>query len=399
MHKHTYFTGQPILAQIIKMIPRSMVSRLARTHQADYYCKRFYSWDHLVTMLFATFSQCQSLREITTGMLAAQGKLLHLGLVHTPRRSTLSDANRKRPEEFFAELYHQLVAHYLKRSPDSRSGIYIVDSTTISLFSDVLANAGRPGKDGRRKGGVKAHTLIRSEHNQAEFVRLTSAASHDTPFLRQLKLPKDSIICFDKGYIDYELFARWSTPQIHIGFVSRLKKSAIVEPLKQLSLTKKDKTAGVKSDQWVRFGHTSHKQVSRFEGRLIHFADPATGKELSFISNLAGHSAHQIAQIYRQRWQIELLFKRIKGAYPLRYFLGETPNAIKIQIWCALIADLLIGLLQHSHKKKWSYANLRAMIRLHCFSYVGLHAFLINPVKALLATKVQNHSELSLFPP
>lgn len=376
-----------------------MVSRLTRKHQADYYCKRFYSWDHLITMLFATFSQCQSLREVTTGMLAAQGKLLHLGLAHTPRRSTLSDANKRRPEKFFSELYHGLAAHYLKRSPDSRNGIYIVDSTTISLFSDVLANAGRPGKDGRRKGGVKAHTIIRSEHNQAEFVRLTAAARHDTPFLRELKLPKGSIICFDKGYVDYELFARWTTPQVNIGFVSRLKKNAIVEVLEQLPLTQADKTAGVISDQRVKFGHTCHSQVSRFEGRLIHFTDPKTGKELAFISNLADHNAHQIAQIYRQRWQIELVFKRIKGAYPLRYFLGETPNAIKIQIWCALIADLLIGLLQRNYKKKWSYANLRAMIRLHCFSYVELNAFLINPVKALLATKEQNYGELTLFPP
>lgn len=199
--------------------------------------------------------------------------------------------------------------------------------------------------------------------------------------------------------MDYELFAQWTTPEINIGFVSRLRKNAIVEVLEQLPLTKEDKAAGVISDKQVIFGHTSHKQVSRFQGRLIHYKDPQTGKELAFISNLADHSAHHLAQIYLKRWQIELLFKRIKGAYPLRYFLGETPNAIKIQIWCALIADLLIGLLQRIYQKKWPYTNLRAMIRLHCFSYVELHAFLINPIKALLAVKSQNDYELDLFSP
>lgn len=135
-----------------------MVSRLARKHQTDYYCKRFYSWDHLITMLFATFSQCQSLREITTGMLAAQGKLRHLGLVNTPRRSTLSDANTRRDEGFFAELYHLLVAYYLKRSPDSRSGIYITDSTTISLFSEVWP---MPDVGAKTAGAKVALKLIR----------------------------------------------------------------------------------------------------------------------------------------------------------------------------------------------------------------------------------------------
>lgn len=376
-----------------------MVSRLAHTYKSDHYCKRFYSWDHLITMLFATFSQCQSLREITTGMLAAEHKLQHLGLRHTPRRSTLSDANKRRPEQFFADLYHQLVKQYVLRSPDSRRGIYIVDSTTISLFSDVLANAGRPGSQGTRKGGVKAHTLIHSAHNQAEFVRLTSAASHDTPFLRQLNLPPGSIICFDKGYVDYKLFAHWSGSSQNIGFVSRLKRNAVVEILASLPITQEDAAAGVISDSRVRFGHTSHKRITRFEGRLVHYRDPESDKEFKFISNLKTHDAAQIAHIYRQRWQIELLFKRIKGAYPLRYFLGETPNAIKIQIWCALIADLLIGVLQRKYKKKWSYANLRAMIRLHCLSYVELKAFLEDPVKALLKTNAQQQQNLSLFPP
>lgn len=404
MSKHTHFTGQPILAQIINFIPRSMVNKLARRHKADHYCKRFFSWDHLITMLYATFSGCQSLREVTTGMLAAEGKLRHLGLGHTPRRSTLADANHRRPEQLFGELYHGLAKHYFKDSPDSRTGsgrgkpIYIVDSTSISLFSDIMANAGRPSSDGRRKGGVKAHTLIRSDHNQPEFVVLTPASRHDTPFLRQLKLPKGSIICFDKGYVDYALFADWSEPDHKIGFVSRLRVNAAVEVLENRPVPEAERAAGVLSDQRIMLGHTTHKQVRRFQARLVHFQDPVSGKEFRFLSNLFAHSGCQIAAMYRQRWQIELVFKRIKGAWPLRYFLGDSPNAIKIQIWCALIADLLMGLLQRQHRRRWSYANLRAMIRLHCFSYVDLGAFLRDPLKALLQQNSQQTYALSLFP-
>lgn len=405
MSKHTYFTGQPVLAQIINFIPRSLVNRVARRHGADHYCKRFFSWDHLITMLYAHFSGCQSLREVITGMLAAEGKLRHLGLTHTPRRSTLSDANNRRPEAFFEELYHQLARRFLKGLPDSRGArhaakpIYIADSTTISLFSDVMANAGRPGADGRRKGGVKAHTLIRSDHNQPEFVVLTPASRHDTPFLRKLNLPEGSIICFDKGYVDYSLFAQWTEPNHPIGFVSRLRANAAVEVLENLSVPEDARSTGVLSDQRIMLGHTSHKQVQRLEARLVHFRDPASGKEFRFLSNLLTPSACQIADIYRRRWQIELVFKRIKGAWPLRYFLGDSPNAIKIQIWCALLADLLMGILQRSHSRRWSYANLRAMIRLHCFSYVELGAFLKDPVKALLQQNQQQSYTLSLFPP
>lgn len=401
MSKHTYFTGQPVLAQIIKLIPRSMVYRLARQHGTDRYCKHFFSWDHLITMLYAHFSGCGSLREVTTGLLAAEGKLRHLGLTHTPRRSTLSDANNRRPAAFFADLYHQLAHYYFKGSPDSRSKqrpIYIADSTTISLFSDVMAAAGRPGSDGRRKGGVKAHTLIRSDHNQPEFVVLTPASRHDTPFLRKLALPKGSIICFDKGYVDYSLFAEWSGPDQRVGFVSRLRSNAAIELLEELPLSEADRAAGVLSDQRVLLGHTTHKRIQRFQARLVGFRDPASDKSFRFMSNLFTHSARQIADIYRQRWQIELVFKRIKGAWPLRYFLGDSPNAVKIQIWCALIADLLIRVLQRSQPRRWSYANLRAMIRLHCFSYVQLGAFLNDPVKALLQQNHQQHYALTLFP-
>lgn len=402
MAKHTHFTGQPILGQLLSLIPATLVRQCVIKHDADRYCKRFFSADHLVSMLFASVTHCQSLRELTTGMLAAEHKLRHLSLMHSPRRSTLSEANNRRPEAFFGDLYHRLARHYLPPLPDSRQGsLFIVDSTTVSLFSNVLANAGRPGPDGRRKGGIKAHTLIRAEHGLPEFVHLSAAACHDAPFLKKLSLPKGSLICFDKGYIDYDLFAQWSAPDgPNIGFVSRLRKNATFEPTQELPVPDQMAKEGVLRDQWGIFGHTRHKDVSRFEGRLVTYRDPKEGKLFTFICNRRHLDALQITQIYYRRWQVELMYKRIKAAYPLKYFLGESANAIKIQLWCTLIADLLISVCQRATQRVWSYANIRSLIKLHWLTYVDLRAFLNNPEQALLAQKSQSSSaQMQLFSP
>jgi hypothetical protein len=333
-------------------------------------------------------------------MLAAEGKLRHLGLRHTPRRSTLSDANNRRDEALFGELFHQLAAQF---SPDSRylgkskeRPLHVVDSTTVSLFSDVMANAGRPAADGRRKGGVKVHTMMNHAHNIPEFVVLSQASRHDSPFLRRLNVPKGSILCFDKGYWDYGLFKQWSQPDIQIGFVTRLRASAVVQPLACNLLNAQQRQAGVESDQLVRLGHTKNKDHPRPLVRLIRYRDPQKGRTFTFVSNCFELPAEQIAELYRKRWAVELLFKRIKSAYPLKYFLGESPNAIKIQLWCILICDLLMAQLKRSHKH-WSYSNLRSMIRLHYLSYVDLKAFLTDPLQALLQQPRQPVQQPNLF--
>lgn len=397
MSKHTYFTGQPILSQLIKLIPRELVERLAVEYQADRYCKRFFTWDHLVSMLFAGFCDCQSLREVTTGMLAAEQKLRHLGLRHTPRRSTLSDANNRREEALFGALFHRLSRQLL---PDSRGPgrrLHVIDSTTVSLFSDVLANAGRPGADGRRKGGVKVHTMMSYAHRLPEFIVLTPASRHDTPFLRQLEVPKGSILCFDKGYWDYRLFTRWSQPDRQIGFVTRLKAGSVVQHLADRRVDAHQRRAGVLSDGVVRLGHTHQANHPRPVVRLVRYRDPAKARIFTFVSNCMDLPAEQIAALYRKRWAIELLFKRIKSAYPLKYFLGESVNAIKIQLWCILICDLLISQLLRRHKRRWSYRNLRSMIRLHYLSYVDLQAFLADPLRALLQYACPPDLQADLF--
>ncbi len=401
MAKHTFFSGQPILSQIIKLIPKSDVDRIAESHEADRYYKKFKTWDHLVTLLFGCFSNSNSIREMITGLQASQNRLSHLKLEHTPRRSTFAEANNKRSADVFAEIYYKLADRLLPDSPDSRMGkedLYIVDSTTISLFTDIMKNAGRPGSDGRRKGGAKAHSLIRADHLCLEWLRITEAAKHDGPFLKELRLPTGSYITFDSAYVNYALFHKWTTDaECRINYVTRLKKDAYIRSETDREVPAEERKAGVQSDKDMVLGNPANKQTKRLEARVVTYKDADTGKVFRFLTNIEHMTGSQIADIYKRRWDIEVVFKRIKQSYPLRYFYGESVNAIMTQIWAVMICDLLVKSLKRGLKKNWSYANLRAMIRIHLLSYVDLIEFLKSPEKALLQAVQEQSAQMDLF--
>lgn len=402
MSKHTFFSGQPILSQIIKLIPKSIVSDAAQTFDADRYYKKFKTWDHLVTLMFGCYSNCNSIREMITGLQASQNRLSHLNLNYTPRRSTFADANAKRPAAVFEHIYKKLAQRLLPRSPDSRSGnepLYIVDSTTISLFSDIMKNAGRPGADGRRKGGAKAHSLIREDHLCIEFMRITEAAKHDSPFLKWVSLPSGSYISFDQGYNNYSLFDKWTNdPEHKIYYVTRLRKNAYIASQTDLEVNDEQVREGILSDQKVVLGNPRNAKTKQLSARVVTYKDDKSGRIFKFLTNIEHLKADHIADIYRRRWQVETVFKRIKQAYPLRYFYGESINAINIQIWAVMICDLLVQSIKRGGKKKWSYSNLRAMIRIHLLSYVDLIEFLRSPEKSLVSAAKKHKTQTQLFP-
>lgn len=406
MAKHTFFTGQPVFSQLIKFIPRELISSVARTSKADRYCKRFRTFDHLVSMLYVGFHQCSSIREAITGLQANQSRLLHTGLTHTPRRSTLSDANQRRSADVFERIYHGLYNQYYHFLPDSRrkktlrDNLFIIDSTTITLFSDILKGAGSYKANGRKKGGVKAHMLLHAKHDIASFVRITEGREHDLVFLQGLQVPKGSVVVFDKAYANYKKFKEWD--QQSVTWVTRMKNDASValqeiRPINETSIQR-----GVTEDQIVLLGRPSNRrQTMLVKARRIVYTDPLSHKRFDFITNDWQSSPEQIADTYKCRWQIELVFKRIKQRYPLRYFLGDNENAIKIQIWTALICDLLIQIVKdHLEKKskvRWSYANLASMIKHHLMTYIQLLSFLQNPEKALINYQIPPPQRLTLF--
>src|SRR5215213_8015011 len=204
MSKSTFFTGQPIFNQILNFIPRSMVNSVAGECQSDRYCKYFKTYEHLVTMLYAIYNQCTSIREVTTGLLAWERRILHLGIDHHPRRSTLSDANKRRSHEVFEKIYFKLLKRYHAFLPDSRkrsrkNNVYIFDSTTIALFQEILKGSGLSKANGRRKGGIKVHTLLNTRQDVPHMIRYSPGAGNDVKFLKGVQLPAGSVIVFDKG--------------------------------------------------------------------------------------------------------------------------------------------------------------------------------------------------------
>ncbi len=384
MNKSNFFTGQPIFAQLLKLIPRDMVLRVATDHQSDRYSKRFNTYEHLVTMLYSVFNNCNSLREVTTGMLAAEQRLNHLGVRYHPRRSTISDANTRRQAEVFGAIYYNLYEKYADFLSDSRksnrtSKLYIFDATTISLFQEVLRTSGK-NPAGKRKGGIKVHTLIRSDQDVPCMIRYSAAAANDSKFLKEVNLPAGSIIVFDRGYYDYNKFNSFSSQKV--TWITRKRSLFAYDVLAELPNSHENK--GVISDKHILLGNRSSTRV---EGRIVQYKykGAETTEVYEFITNNLRMSALTIAELYRKRWQIEVLFKRMKQNYPLKYFLGDSENAIKLQIWCSLIADLLLKVVKKGSAAKWSFSNLAAMIRLHLMTYINLSAFLKSPEKALLS--------------
>lgn len=382
MNKSNFFTGQPIFSQLLKFIPRDTFLSIVSNNKADHYCKRFNTYEHLVTILYAIFNNCNSLREVTTGMLASEHRLGHLGIRYFPRRSTLSDANNRRNADVFGEIYDSLYKRYAQFLSDSRtkskaSKLYIFDSTTISLFQEVLRTGGKNPASGKRKGGIKVHTLIRSDQDVPRMIRFSSAAANDSPFLKEISLPKGSVIVFDRGYYDFTTLNRFTDDKI--TWVTRKRKLFAYDVIQNLPSTEKDK--GFLKDQHVLLGHRSSVRV---KARFIRFIDPVSKEKYEFLTNNFKMKASTVASLYRKRWQIELLFKRMKQNYPLKYFLGDSENAIKIQIWCSLIADLLLKIIKKAAASNWSFSNLASMVRLHLMTYIDLFGFLKSPEKSLL---------------
>ncbi len=338
MNKSTFFSGQPIFTQLLKFVSKEAVLQIAQQHKADRYSKRFSTYEHLVTLLYSIFNNCNSLREVATGMLASERRLQHMGMRFHPRRSTISDANNRRQATVFGEIYFALYNKYASFLSDSRkncgaSKLYIFDATTVSLFQEMLRTSGK-NPSGKRKGGIKVHTLIRSDQDVPCMIRYSAAAANDSQYLKEVHLPKGSVIVFDRGYYDFTTYNRFTDDGI--TWVTRRRKLFSHKVLKQYKITATD--GSVVSDEQVQLGWRSGIKVI---ARLVIYKDLASGEQYEFISDNFKMKAATIAKLYQKRWQIELLFKRMKQNYLLKYFLGDSENAIQIQIWCSLIADLV----------------------------------------------------------
>ena len=393
MGKSTHFFGQPVYGQLIKSLDRDKVLEMSRQNGGEKYVKSFDGYVHLLTMLFAVIMRFDSLREIETAMTAEVRKLHHLGIERVPKRSTLSDANARRSEKFFEAVYRDLYERNKdKLSSDSRRyggeewvrRLRIIDSTTISLFSNaIFKGAGRHPKTGKKKGGIKVHSVIHANEGVPCDVRFTSAATNDSLMLAPSYYQQNEIVAMDRAYIDYGKFEEMTDR--NVVYVTKMKKNLKYEVLEDCMDMNADGKMEYR-EQVVVFRKEGINHIARIityvdikEKRNGRGEKATTAKLVRLLTNDFDMPLETIVEIYRRRWQIESLFKQIKQNFPLRYFYGESANAIKIQIWVTLIANLLISLLQSSLQRNWSFSGLATMVRIVLMYYLNLQTFFNQP--------------------
>lgn len=391
------FVGQPIFKQIIDFIPKDKFNLLVHKHNSDHYYKTFDSWTHLTTLLFGILSRCDSMGEICDGMRAMEGKLNHLGMEKSPAKSTAGDGLRNRDESFFMEVYFMLIEHFKPTLSVSRidnisfSRLFIFDSSTIRLFSDVMKGVGRnPKNDGKKKGGLKVHMMIDAHSNTPEFVKISEAKKHDKTFLQYLQLAAHSMIVFDRAYNHYWQFAQWTEQQVN--FVCRLKKNAVYTT--ENVMYKKellDGESGVLRDEHIHLDYKEKKENKKLCLRKVSYRDEK-GRLYQFITNNFEITAEEVALLYKLRWNIELLFKKLKQNFQLHYFYSETENGIKTQIWCTLIAQLLLHLLKIRSESKKAFSTIAALVRIHLIGYLDIFWMVQNSRRTYSKRKTRNKS-------
>ncbi len=381
--------GQPIFKQVLDLIDRVNIPSIVSKHDSDRYYKAFKSKTHLVTMLFGILSRCDSMTEICEGLRAMGGKLNHLGLNKSPAKSTASDGLRNRPNKFFEDVYFSLVDRYKGFLSDSRTfgltfkEVLLIDSTTIRLFSDILKGVGRnPKDDGKKKGGLKVHMLIDAVQSVGRFVKITAAKVHDKNFLKELDLISHSMVVFDRAYNYYMQFALWTEKQIF--FVTRMKKNAVYTVIETVQEHKRIKgKAMVIKEEIIELeyhpedgkGKKTMNQTKTLRLRKVCYQDEKN-RYYEFLCNNFEISAEEIAFLYKKRWGIELLFKKMKQNFQLHYFYGENVNAIYTQVWCTLIAQLLLTVIQKIAMTKKAFSVVASLVRIHLISLLDVYELL-----------------------
>jgi Transposase DDE domain/Domain of unknown function (DUF4372) len=364
--------------QLLQHFPRGEFAALVRRHDAERGAKGFTCWAQLVAMLFCQMAHADSLREICNGLACSLGKLVHLGIGVAPNKSTLSYANKHRPAKLYEDLFYTALGRFRdekglgvrKRRFRFKNKLLSLDSTTISLCLEMFPWA----KFRRAKGGVKAHVLLDHDDYLPRYVLITEARRSDVKIADAFPLNRGSIVVMDRGYNDYALFGKWTDEGIH--FVTRLKENAAYEVLEEGPVPK---NRNILSDQLIRFtGEKAQKDCPCLLRRVVVW-DPINEREIVLLTNLQDFGPTTIAAIYKDRWEIELFFKALKQNLKVKTFVGTSENALRIQIWTALIAILLLKWLHHLSKAKWSLSNLASMLRMNLFTYRDLTAWLDNP--------------------
>jgi len=365
-----------VFAQVISMINRNKFANSVAELEAEKASKGFRCWEQFVCMLFCHLASADSLREICGGLASSMGKMVHLGINRVPKRSTLSYANTHRPWQLFEKVFYDLLgeanlyAVKQKRRFRFKNPLVSIDASTIDLCLSMFDWA----KFRRTKGAVKLHLMLNHQGYLPNWALITTGKVHEVKVVQKLEFTPGTIVAMDRGYIDYELFETWTKNGVY--FVTRAKSNMKYSIIKNRKLPSR---GNVLKDQEIALnGYYSSKKCTVTLRRVVVW-DAVKEREIVLLTNHMVFAASTIGSIYKERWQIELFFKAIKQNLKLKTFVGISENAVKIQIWTALISILLLKILQMRSKIGWSLSNLSAMLRFNLMAYRDLWSWLDKP--------------------
>jgi len=370
-----------IFSQVLKFFPRREFEKAVKEHKAERHARGFTSWGQFVALLFCQLGRAHSLREICGGLACCEGQLKHLGVPGSPKRSTLAYANEHRPWQLYQTVFEQTLVkcQELVNSQGGRkkfrfkNKLMSLDGSIIDLSVSLFDWA----KFRRTKGAIKLHLLLDHDGYLPSFAVVTEGKRSEIKVARTLRFAPGTILAIDRGYIDYEWFRELTQEDVY--FVTRMKDNAVYEVQEDLQTPQ---NSNVVCDQIVRFPRLAREGEAPVLFRRVEIWDAEKQQALVFLSNLLGFGATTIAAIYKDRWQVELFFKALKQTLKIKTFVGTSANAVRTQVWTALIAMLVLKYLQLKSTFSWSLSTLAALLRQQLFFYRDLWVWLDDPFQA-----------------
>jgi hypothetical protein len=365
-----------LFTQVLSLVDRNNFSRAVHQWDAEKGAKGFRCWDQFVAMVFCQLAGADSLREICGGLSTAMGKLAHIGLKQAPCRSTLSYANEHRPWQLFESVFYDLLgqaevlANQQKRRFQFKNPLVSIDASTIDLCLSLYDWA----KFRRKKGAIKLHLMLNHQGCLPSWAWITDGKVHDVTVAQTLEFEPGTIVAMDRGYVDYDLFGRWT--ENRVWFVTRAKSNMAYEVVRTRELPSR---GNVLLDQEIVLTGSKAQQECPHRLRRIVVWDEDQQRQIVLLTNQMDFAASTIGRIYKDRWQIELFFKAIKQNLKIKTFVGTSENAVKVQIWTALLCMLMLKILQIRSTFDWSLSNLAAMLRFNLLTYRDLWVWLNQP--------------------
>lgn len=364
-----------IFGQILQIFPKMEFYKAVSETGSERGSKGFTCWEQFASMLFCQIGHAHSLREICGGLASVFGKIKHLGIYSSPKRSTLSYANKHRPWQLYEKIFYQMLSKCQalavgRKKFRFKNRLLSLDATMIPLCASLFDWA----KYKQTKGAVKLHLLLDHEGYLPVFASVTEGNAREFNVARGLSFPAGSILAVDRGYIDYALFRKWTDEKVY--FVTRERTGANFKVVEDRSVPG---GRNILKDQIIELVEYASRKKYPYLLRRIEVWDKEQERVIVLITNHHEFGATTISSIYKDRWQIEIFFKTIKQNLRIKSFVGTSSNALMIQIWTALISILVLKYLKFRSSFGWSLSNLVAMLRYNLFAYRDLWLWINNP--------------------